>query len=305
MANVINRSTIPSLLFPGLKQLWGDTYDHYDPLWSQFFTEQSSKLATERTAQINGFGQASRKPEGSPIKYQSMSQGYLTEVAHTVWATGFMITREAMDDDQYEEVAAQRTTALARAMNTTVETEHHNLLINGFSNYMTGDGVSLFNNAHPTADGVASNIGSTNADLSEASLEDLITEIYAARDGAGNTIRLIPKVLVISTAQVFNADRILESELRVNTNNNDVNAMKNMGLFPGGAIASPYLSALPNAYYIVTDIPAGTGLVSYWRDKPELSHDNEFDTQNAKYSVWARFAPAVLDFHAVYANVGV
>lgn len=307
MAAVITRSAHPDALWPGVHTIFGLAYDEWPEVFSEIFEEQDAELATERLVEATGFAVAPIKPEGSPIAYDTDGEGYVTTATHNVYALGFQVTREELEDDLYAEVAGRRANSLAFSMRTTIEQAHANLLLNAFAGGpVYGDGVSLCNASHPTKSGNQSNLPTTNADLSEASLEDMTKRVYLAQNSRGLPINLRPDSIIVSAADMFNAERILQSQLRSGTANNDINAVKNMKLFPGGVIVNPYLGVeATQAWFMKTMIPSGTGLLSLWRRYPELERDADFDTENAKAKATARFVPIVADWRALYGTPGV
>ena len=199
-----------------------------------------------------------------------------------------------------------RAESLAFSMHTTIELIHANVFINAFSSsYVYGDGQPLCSASHPTKSGTQSNLPTTNADFSEASLEDMIKRIYLAQNSRGLQISLSPRKIVVSAADMFNATRILESQLRTSTANNDINAIKQMGLIPEGALVNPYFGVeATQAWFILTSVKKNKGLLSIWRRYPELEKDNDFDTENLKAKTTARFVASVADWRSVYGTPG-
>lgn len=309
MAAVITRSNHPDFLWPGVLMTFGLDYDKFPDIYSQIFDEIDGELATERLIEATGFGLATKKTESAPIKYDADAEGYATLATPSVIALGYQVTREELEDNLYAEVSERRAASLAFSMHTTIEMVHANLLINGFSsanpNYVYGDGQPLYSNAHPTKSGTQSNLPTVNADFSEAALEDMIKRIYLAQNSRGLQISLRPRKLVVSAADMFNTTRVLESQLRTSTANNDINAVKQMGLVPEGAIVNPYLGVeATQAWYMLTSIERDKGLVSIWRRYPELEKDNDFDTENLKAKTTARFVASVGDWRCSFATPG-
>ena len=295
---LITRSSHPDLLWPGVKAIWGDTYNQLPKEWTELFTQETGTKFAEKYVEVTGFGLAPKKREAEAIQYDSDGEGVVTTIAQIVYGLGFAVTREEQEDNQYAEVANRRAEQLAFSMNQTTEIVHANVFIRGFSNaYPIGDGQAWFSNAHPTTGGTQSNLAPTAADLSEASLEDQIKRIGLAQNAKGLQIALKPTKLVVSMNDAFNATRILNSQLRSGTANNDVNAIKAMGMLAEGAVVNHYFG-LSNAWYILTDAPQGR--VSIWRRQPSLEKDNDFDTENAKAKSTMRFAPGVIDFRSAY-----
>jgi hypothetical protein len=283
----ITRSAHPALLWPGVKSIFGGKYNEYPPEWSQIFSQETSNKAYEKFVEEGGFGLAPVKAEGAPIEYDADTQGYTATFTHVVYAKGFIVTREAIEDNQYSEVAERRARKLAKAMRVTTETVHANVLNRGFStSYPIGDGAALFSAAHP--------------DLSEASLEAAAIQIAKAKDTAGLPIASRIKRLIIGPDNVFNAERILGSTLQSATESNNINALKSMGIIPE-VVVNHYLTDT-DAWFIQTD--EEDGLVSFWRRKPALQQDTDFDTENARAKSSMRFAAGVGDWRSIYGNPG-
>ena len=310
MATVITRSAHPDLLWPGVFTIFGETYDEWPPIWKRYFDRREGELATERLVEATTFGLARTKTEGSPITYDTDAEGYVTQATPAVIGLGYQVTREELEDNLYMEVSSNRASSLAFSLHTTIELLHANTFLNGFSgSYLFGDGQAFFSNAHPTKNGTQSNLNGqsgTAADLSEASIADMVKQVYLAKNSRGLQINLRPQQIMVSAADMFNATRILESQLRTNTANNDINAIKQMGLFPEGVLVNPYLGVeSTQAWFMQTSIQSGKGTVSIWRRDPELERDNDFDTENAKAKSTARFIPTVGDWRSWYGNQGV
>lgn len=299
---VITRSAHPSDLWPGVMAHFGHAYNDYPAEWSQIFEKRTSSKAYEKIVEVNGFGLAPTKSEGSPIQYDTDAEGVVTTITPIVYGLGYMVTREEQEDNQYPEVSGRRSRALGKSMRTTTEIVHANILNRGFSgSYLGADGVALFSPAHPAPAGNFANKASVDADLTEASLEDMLTLIAAATDRRGLPIRLRGMKLVVASGAQFNAERILGSNLRVGTANNDLNAIKQMGLLSGGIVVNHYLTDL-DAWYITTD--ADEGLLSIWRREVAIEQDNDFDTENLKAKATMRFAPGYGDVRSIFGSQG-
>lgn len=303
---VIMRSNHPDALWPGIREVFGLAYDEYPTEWDEIFEEIQGDKAYEKLMEATGFGLAPTKSEGSAIQYDTDGEGYVTVASPSVIALGYQVTREEDEDDLYTEVSSARANSLAFSMQTTIELTHANVLLNGFStNYTFGDGQPLLSAAHPTRNGTQSNLPTINADFSESSLEDTLKRIGLAQNSRGLPIRLMGRKLIVSVADEFNATRVLESVLRVNTANNDINAIKAMGMIPEGVSVNHYLGLeSTQAWYLLTNVPKGKGLVSIWRRKPQLEKDNDFDTENLKAKSTARFVPTCADWRSIYATPG-
>ncbi len=307
MAAVITRSSHPDALWPGVLEWFGLNYDQFPDVWPQFFDRVEGELATERLIEATGFGLARTKTESAPITYDVDGEGYATLATPTVIGLGYQVTREELEDNLYTEVSMPRAESLAFSMHTTIELVHANIFLNGFSgSYNYGDGQPLFSASHPTKSGTQSNLPTTNANFSEASLEDMIKRIYLAQNSRGLQINLRPEMIQVSAADMFNATRVLESQLRTSTANNDINAVKQMGLMPMGAVVNPYLGVeTTQAWFVRTSVQKNKGTLSIWRRDPELEKFNDFDTQNAKSASTARFVPTVADWRSWFGTAGL
>ena len=296
----ITRSNHPSALWPGIKAFFGNSYKDLPAEWSQIFERETSDKYKEELVEVTGFGLAPVKSEGASISYDTDSEGYKSTLTHVVYGLGYVVTREEMEDNQYKVVSERRSRALAFSMRTTAEIVHANYLNRAFSSsYLGGDGVALCSSAHPTRSGNQSNL-LTAADLSETAVEDAVKAVMQMKNNRGLNIAAQVKRLIIPTAEAFNATRILESQLRVSTANNDVNAVKAMGVVPE-VVINHYLTDT-DAYFFQTDIPEG--LKSMWRREVALEKDSDFDTENAKAKATMRFAVGSGDFRAIFGAAG-
>ncbi len=297
---VITRSNHPSALWPGIKAMFGLSYGEHAPQWSRFFDKETSDKAYEEKVEVTGFGLAPVKGEGQSISFDETGEGYKNRWTHVVYGLGAIVTREELEDDQYEYVGSRRSKGLAFSMKTTAETVHANVFNRAFSaSFVGGDAVALLSNAHPTLAGNQSNL-LTAADLSETALEDGVKVIMQMKNSRGLNVAAKVKRLAISTDEVFNATRILESQLRQGTPNNDVNALKAMGTIP--EVAACHYFADSDAWFLQTDVPEG--LASMWRREAGLEKDNDFDTENAKMKSTMRFAAGYGDWRALYGSAG-
>ena len=252
---------------------------------------------------MSGYGLLQVKNEGNPISYDSARQGFTTRYNHIVYALGFVITREIFDDDQYDVVGKRRAQGLAFSVRQTKEVIGANVLNNAFSaSYTGGDGVALISNAHPNVSGGTwSNRPATYADLSEASLEQAYIDIADFRDDRGLRIAVMPNKLIIPRQLTFEAERILKTAQRVGTSNNDINVLKQMGMFPGGIHVNHYLTDA-DAWFIKTN--AKNGLKYYERNGDEFGMDSDWDTENAKYKARFRCSFGWTDPRGAYASEG-
>lgn len=309
MSAVITRSAHPDLLFPGVKVVFGREYDEFPEIFSQIFDEVDGSLATERLVESTSFGLARVKPESAPIAYDTDQEGYVTLATPSVIGLGYMITREELEDNLYAAVAMRRAASLAFSMRVTIELLHANIFLNGFSSanplYVYGDGQPLFSAVHPTLSGTQSNQPTVNANFSEAALEDMVKRVFLMQNSRGLNISQRPRRLIVSAADMFNAERVLNSQLRSGSGNNDINAIKNMKLIPEGVLVNPYFGVeATQAWFMQTDLPRDTGLQTIWRRYPSLERDADFDTENRKEKSTARLVATVADWRSIYGTAG-
>lgn len=291
------------LLWPGLNAIYGKSYGEFPVEYTALFDSYKSSKRVEEDLGLTGFGLASVKGETAPITYDQESQGFLTRYTHVTYATGFQISEELMDDDQYAEVGARRAKGLAFSMRQTKEIVGANVYNRAFtSGYTGGDGVVLCSSAHPNVSGGTwSNILATAADLSEAALEQAFIDIMKWTNDRGLNIPVMAKSLIIPPDLVFEAERILKTPLRVGTADNDLNAIKSMGKLPGGVHVNHYLTDT-NAWFIRTDIQDG---MKYFERKADtFAEDNDFETSNAKFKAQARYSFGWTDPRAIYGTPG-
>lgn len=301
MAGVITTGNAPKLLWPGLAALFGTTYADMPSMIGQVFDERSSDKAYEEIQELAGFGLGSVKTESGAIVYTSNTQGPTTRFTNVTYGLGFQETQESVDDNQYAGKATNKTVALARSMRHTRETIVANVLNRAFSNsYLGGDGIRLISTGHVTVNGTQSNTLSADADLSEASLEDMCINIRNATDSTGLRISLQPKRLVIAPNEMFNATRILKSTGQNDTANNAVNALKSMGSI-GDVTDWPFLTDT-DAWFITTDVP--NGLIVFNRRDATMEKDSDFDTGNYKHKSTMRLVAGWGDFRGVFGTQG-
>jgi len=302
MTGVITTGNHPKLLWPGIHALFGTTYDDIARRYDDVFRVEKSDKAYEEIVELSGFGLAPIKAEGAGVVYDSTSQGPTARFTNLVYSLGFIETRESVEDNQYKGRATQRTRALARSMSVTKETVHANVLNRAFNaSYAGGDGKPLIATDHPTLGGNQSNKLAVDADLSEASLEDALIQIRTAKDRRGLPINLTGAKLVVAPQEAFNAKRILGSTGQNDTANNAINAMKSMGMLPGGVVDWVYLTD-PDAWFILTD--ADQGLISFQRRALEFAKDGDFDTDNFKHKASERYVAGWADWRAVFGSQG-
>jgi hypothetical protein len=296
----VTRSTIPDLLWPGIHAIFGTEYEKFPKEYSRIFDVRRSTKAYEKITEATGLGLAAVKAEGASITYDTPGTGPATVATHVTYGLGYIITREAMEDNQYEEVATANARALPWSMAVTKEIVHANILNRAItSGYTYGDGQVLASTAHPTANGTQSNL-LTAADLSESSLEDALTVIAQAKNSAGLPIALRAVRLIVGPGQIFNATRLFESAGRSGTADNDVNAFKTLGLVPE-IVINHYLDDA-DAWILQTNAP--NGLISFQRRALDLEDDTDFDTENRKHKASERYSATVGDWRSVFYNAG-
>ncbi len=302
MTGVMISGTIPKGMRPGVKDFFGN-YDELPKYSEMMFDVMTSDKGYEEYVQVNNMGLAPVKPEGSAVAYDSLSQGITQRITNVAYAKGFVISREAKKDGKWFDVMKRGTYALGMSAYQTSETLAAKVFNLGFTTGNNGaDGVVLFSTAHPSTSGSQSNTLAVAADFSESSLEDLCIQIRKATDDAGNKISLKPESLIGPADLEFEFERVLKSMLRVDTANNDINAIKSLGLFPKGYIANPFLTDT-DAFFIRTS-GVQDGLIFQQREPLEFSKDNDFDTDNEKYKIYFRQAFSWGDFRSTYGSPG-
>lgn len=303
MAGIINTSSFAKALWPGVNAWYGKAYNEYPVEYTKLFDTFTSRRNYEEDVGISSFGLAVVKPEGAPIQYDSEQQAFITRYTHVVYALGFIITREIMDDDLYDVVGQRKAQGLAFSMRQTKEVVGANVYNRAFnSSYVGGDGVSMINASHPNlAGGVWSNTLATAADLSEAALEQACIDIAAFTNDRGLRIAVVPEQLVIPPSLEFEATRILKSQGRVGTDSNDINALNSMNKFRKGFVVNHYLTD-NDAWFIRTDVK--NGLKYFERKADEFNMDNDFDTDNAKFKAYSRYSFGWTDPRAIYGSAG-
>lgn len=303
MAGIINTGSFAKALWPGVNAWYGKAYDEYPVEWDKLFETFKSRKNYEQDVGISSFGLAKVKSEGAPIEYDSENQAFTTTYTHVVYALGFIITREIMDDDLYDVVGQRKAQGLAFSMRQTKEIIGANVYNLGFTGGPTyGDGVSMINSAHPNfAGGTQSNTLATAADLSEAALEQACIDISLWTNDRGLRIAVTPELLIIPPQLDFEAARILKSQGRVGTDNNDINAINNMNKFRKGYTVNHYLTD-PDAWFIRTNVP--NSVKHFERIADEFNMDNDFDTENAKFKAYSRYSFGVTDWRGIYGSPG-
>lgn len=304
MSSIINTGTLSKALWPGVNAWYGKVYDEFKPEYVDLFEKNSSRRAYEEDVGVTGFGLASVKAEGAPITYDSLSQGYTTRYTHVVYASGFTITEEMVDDDLYDVIGKARAEALAFSMRQTKDVVGANIYNRAFSGsgVLYGDGKTMCASDHPNVSGGTwSNILTTAAALSEASLEQACIDLMKFTNDRGLRINVQPQSLHIPVDLVFEAERILKTDGRVNTANNDINALKVMGKFPNGIKVNHYFTST-TAWFIRTNVQ--NGLKYFERKGDAFAADNDFDTSNAKFKATGRYSFGITDPRAIYGTAG-
>jgi hypothetical protein len=287
----ISRAQLLKELLPGLNALFGLEYKRYGEEHKEVYETEKSERSFEEETKLSGFSAAPVKNEGSAIAYDNAQEAFTARYNHETVALGFSITEEAIEDNLYDSLSGRYTKSLARAMAYTKQVKGASVLNNGFTNssqYYGGDGVPLFSTAHPlVSGGVNSNTFATQADLNETSLENAVIQIAAWTDERGLLIAAMPRKLIIPPALQFVATRLLETNLRVGTADNDINAIKNNGSIPEGYAINHYLTDT-NAWFLTTDVP--NGMKHFERMPLANSMDGDFDTGNVRYKSRERYS---------------
>ena len=285
----ISRAQLLKELLPGLNALFGMEYARYGEQHKEIYETETSERSFEEETKLSGFSAAPVKNEGSAIAYDNAQEAWTTRYNHETIALGFSITEEAIEDNLYDSLSARYTKGLARAMAYTKQVKAAATLNNGFSAaYVGGDGVALFSTAHPlVSGGTNSNRPSTAADLNETSLENAVIQIAAWTDERDLLIAAKPRKLIVPSNLQFVATRLLETSLRVGTNDNDINALKNNGSIPEGYTINHFLTD-NNGWYLTTDVP--NGMKHFVRTPLSNSMDGDFDTGNVRYKSRERYS---------------
>lgn len=301
----ISRAQLLKELLPGLNALFGLEYKRYGEEHKEVYETETSERSFEEETKLSGFSAAPVKNEGNAIAYDNAQEAWTARYTHETIALGFSLTEEAVEDNLYDTLSARYTKALARAMAYTKQVKGANVLNNGFTTggaYNGGDGVPLFSASHPlVTGGVNSNIPATPADLNETSLEAAVIQIAAWTDERGLLIAAKPAKLIIPPALQFVATRLLETELRTGTADNDVNALKNNGSIPEGYANNHFLTD-PNAWFLTTDVP--NGMKHFVRSPLGTSMDGDFDTGNVRYKARERYSFGWSDPLGMYGSAG-
>jgi hypothetical protein len=299
----ISRAQLLKELLPGLNALFGLEYAKYGEEHKEIYETETSERSFEEETKLSGFSAAPVKNEGSAIAYDNAQEAWTARYNHETIALGFSLTEEAIEDNLYDSLSARYTKGLARAMAYTKQVKAASVLNNGFSaSYPGGDGVALFSTAHPLVDGgTNSNRPSVASDLNETSLENAVIQIAAWTDERGLLIAAKPRKLIVPSALQFVATRLLETSLRVGTNDNDINALKNNGSIPEGYTINHFLTDT-NAWFLCTDVP--NGMKHFVRSPLANSMDGDFDTGNVRYKARERYSFGFSDPLGMFGSPG-
>ena len=299
----ISRAQLLKELLPGLNALFGLEYAKYGEEHKEIYETETSERSFEEETKLSGFSAAPVKNEGAPIAYDNGQEAWTARYTHVTIAQGFSLTEEAIEDNLYDSLSARYTKALARSMAYTKQVRAASVLNNGFSSgYPGGDGVALFASNHPlVSGGTNSNIPTTPADLNETSLEAAVIQISLWTDERSLLIAAKPRKLIVPPALQFVATRLLETELRVGTNDNDINALKNNGSIPEGYTINHFLTDT-NAWFLTTDVP--NGMKHFVRVPLQQSMDGDFDTGNVRYKSRERYSFGWSDPLGMYGSQG-
>ena len=299
----MNRAQFAKMLEPGLNTLFGLEYDSYPPEYTPVFDQNTSQKAFEEDVLLTGFGNAPTKDEGAAISYDTASQQWTARYQHETIALAFSITEEAEEDGLYGSIASRYTKALARSMAATKEIKAATILNNATTAgvYAGGDGVSLLSTSHPTQSGNQSNTLATAADLSETSLESLLIQIADMKDERGLRIAAQGTMLIIPTAYTFTAERLLETQLRTGTADNDINAIRSGGYLPQGYHIMRRLTD-SDKFFIKTDVP--DGLKMFQRSPLKKGVEGDFETGNVRYKVRERYSFGFTDWRGIFGTEG-
>jgi hypothetical protein len=284
-----------------LNALFGLEYKQYENQAADIFTTESSDRAFEEEVMLSGFAQAQVKPEGGGVVYDNAQETFTSRYTNETIALAFAITEEAIEDNLYDRLASRYTKALARSMAQTKQVKGAVPFNNGFAGFTSGDGQPLFSTAHPTIAGTVSNTLATAADLNETSLEQSLIDINAFTDERGLKIAAKGMKMIIPSALQFTAERLMASAGRTGTADNDINAIKSMGMIPQGYSVNNYLTDT-DAFYFITDVP--NGMKHFERTPMTTKMEGDFDTGNVRYKARERYVFGVSDYRGVFASPG-
>ena len=300
----ISRSQLVKELEPGLNALFGLEYKRYENQHAEIYTNESSDRAFEEEVMLSGFGRAQVKAEGAGVSFDDAQETFTARYTHETVALAFAITEEAIEDNLYDRLASRYTKALARSMSNAKQVKAVELLINGLpstNTFQTGDGVSLFNTSHPTIAGTFQNTLTTQADLNETSLEQSLIDIGKMTDERGLKVAARGIKMIVPQELQFTAERLLKSQGRTGTADNDINAIVSMGMIPQGYRVNNYLTDT-DAFYIITDVP--NGMKMFTRAPLTTAMEGDFDTGNVRYKARERYSFGVSDPRGIFGVEG-
>ena len=300
----ISRGQLVKELEPGLNALFGLEYKRYENQHAEIYSTESSDRAFEEEVMLSGFANAQVKAEGSGVTFDNAQETFTARYSHETVALAFAITEEAIEDNLYDRLSSRYTKALARSMANTKQVKSVNPLINGLpgGSFTSGDGVTLINTSHPTIAGTVSNTLATAADLNETSLEQSLIDIAGMTDERGLKIAARGLKMIIPSELQFTAERLMKSQGRVGTADNDVNAIASMGMIPQGYRVNNFLTD-PDAFYIITDVP--NGMKYFDRSPIKTAMEGDFDTGNVRYKARERYSFGVSDYRGIFGVEGV
>ena len=298
----ISRGQLVKELEPGLNALFGLEYKRYENQHAEIYATETSDRAFEEEVMLSGFANAQVKPEGSGVVFDSAQETFTARYTMETVALAFAITEEAVEDNLYDRLSSRYTKALARSMSNTKQVKAVNPLVNGFgAGFTSGDGSNLFATNHPTIAGTVSNTLATAADLNETSLEQSLIDIAAFTDERGLKIAAKATKMIVPSALQFQAERLMKSEGRVQTADNDINAIRSMGMVPQGYRVNNFLTD-PNAFFLITDVP--NGMKHFVRTPIKTAMEGDFDTGNLRFKARERYQFGVSDFRGIYGSPG-
>lgn len=301
---LITSGTFSKAIWPGVEAWYGKSYQEFDVEYTDLFDKYESHKQYEEDVGISSFGLAAVKPEGQSVQYDTEQQGFITRYTHIVYALGFMVTKEAFEDDQYDVVASKRAKELAFSMRQTKEIVGSNVYNRAFSgSYLGGDGVSMISAVHPNSvGGTWSNTLATNANISEAALEQACIDVARFTNDRGLRIAVQPNKIIIPPELMFETERIVKSQYRVGTPNNDVSALVSMGKFKGGVTVNHYLTS--TTAWFIRNSNVLEGMKYLERRADTFEEDNSFDNDTALFKASGRYAFGWTDPRAIYAAQG-
>ena len=300
----ISRAQLVKELEPGLNALFGLEYKQYADEWTEIFDTETSDRAFEEEVMLSGFAQAQVKPEGNGVSYDNAQETFTARYTHETVALAFAITEEAIEDNLYDRLASRYTKALARSMANAKQVKAAAPLINGLpstDSFDSGDGVSLFNTSHTTLSGSFANTLATQADLNETSLEQSLIDIGEMTDERGLLIAAKGVKMIVPPENQFNAERLMKSQGRTGTADNDINAVNSMGMIPQGYRVNNYLTDA-DSFYIITDVP--NGMKMFVRSPLSTAMEGDFDTGNVRYKARERYSFGVSDPRGIFGVEG-